>query len=214
MKQVSSLIVAFAIFGAIFGVIPQQAFAEGITTDYVEFNVWVYPDEGESSIDFVTATYEYVTSTGETETILHYTEHVLSTTDDDEIVQYIADKTGLFVDEIKNILSIQVHSTSDCTTTTEGCYEYETDCTTTTEGCYEYETDCTTTTEGCYEDEESYQDYNEFDDLFHLEQRIVELEEENEMLRETISELEEKISQLNTMLMEQVKVIYEWVLSK
>ncbi|KAF6245577.1 hypothetical protein [Nitrosopumilus sp. b2] len=47
--------------------------------------------------------------------------------------------------------------------------------------------------------------------VLRLEQRISELEEENQMLRETIKELEEKISQINAVLMEQVKFIYEWV---
>ncbi|MHA7734665.1 OmpH/Skp family outer membrane protein [Nitrosopumilus sp. S6] len=47
--------------------------------------------------------------------------------------------------------------------------------------------------------------------VLRLEQRISELEVENQMLRETIGELEEKITQINAVLMEQVKFIYEWV---
>ncbi|KFM22092.1 hypothetical protein AAA799B03_00340 [Marine Group I thaumarchaeote SCGC AAA799-B03] len=47
--------------------------------------------------------------------------------------------------------------------------------------------------------------------VLRLEQRISELEEENQMLRDTIEELEEKITQINAVLMEQVKFIYEWV---
>ena len=47
--------------------------------------------------------------------------------------------------------------------------------------------------------------------ILRLEQRIAELEEENQMLQSTIEELEEKIIQVNAILMEQVKFIYEWV---
>ncbi|MDX1596537.1 MAG: hypothetical protein R3327_06305 [Nitrosopumilaceae archaeon] len=47
-----------------------------------------------------------------------------------------------------------------------------------------------------------------------LEERITELEQENQMLRETIMQLEEKITQINAVLMEQVKFIYEWVQSQ
>ena len=63
-----------------------------------------------------------------------------------------------------------------------------------------------------YEYTESYPTDNE--QIFRLEQRIVELEEENKMLLETIEELEEKIIQVNAVLMEQVKFIYEWVQSQ
>lgn len=52
------------------------------------------------------------------------------------------------------------------------------------------------------------------DQIVRLEQRIHELEEENQILRETIAELEDKISQINAVVMEQVKFIYEWVLSQ
>ena len=51
-------------------------------------------------------------------------------------------------------------------------------------------------------------------EVLRLEQRIAELEEENQILRDTIAELEEKISQINAVVMEQVKFIYEWVLSQ
>ena len=44
-----------------------------------------------------------------------------------------------------------------------------------------------------------------------LEQRIAELESENDMLRETIKELEAEIKKINAVVMEQVKFIYEWV---
>ena len=51
-------------------------------------------------------------------------------------------------------------------------------------------------------------------DNLHLEERIAELEEENEQLREQIVQLEEHIENLNAMLMEQLKVIYEWILNR
>lgn len=51
-------------------------------------------------------------------------------------------------------------------------------------------------------------------EILRLEQRISELEDENQMLRETIAELEEKLVQINGVVMEQVKFIYEWVLSQ
>lgn len=54
----------------------------------------------------------------------------------------------------------------------------------------------------------------DIDKVLRLEQRIAELEDENQMLRETIKELEEKVVQINAVLMEQVKFIYEWVRSQ
>ena len=78
-----------------------------------------------------------------------------------------------------------------------------------------------------YPEEYREYDYKEYDypepypvpgidngEILRLEQRIVELEDENHMLRETIAELEEKITQINAVVMEQVKFIYEWVLSQ
>ncbi len=50
--------------------------------------------------------------------------------------------------------------------------------------------------------------------LAFLEQGVIELEKENKMLRETMPELGEKISQLNVVFMEQVKIICDWVLSQ
>lgn len=44
-----------------------------------------------------------------------------------------------------------------------------------------------------------------------LEQRIAELEEENQQLKIEISEFEERLSELNEVIMEQVRYIYEWV---
>ncbi len=67
-------------------------------------------------------------------------------------------------------------------------------------------------------EEYDYEEYNHpsTDDgtILKLEQRIAELERENNMLRKTIGELEEKIVQINAVLMEQVKFIYEWVQSQ
>lgn len=47
-----------------------------------------------------------------------------------------------------------------------------------------------------------------------LEQRISELEEENKELRNQIADLEQKIRDINIILMEQVKFIYEWAMSQ
>ncbi|MHA7647181.1 hypothetical protein [Nitrosopumilus sp. S4] len=47
-----------------------------------------------------------------------------------------------------------------------------------------------------------------------LEQRISELEEENRELRNHIADLEQKIKDINIILMEQVKFIYEWAMSQ
>jgi len=55
---------------------------------------------------------------------------------------------------------------------------------------------------------------NDDSQILKLEQRISELEEENRSLQNTISELEKKVSQMNTVLMEQVKFIYEWATSQ
>ncbi len=51
-------------------------------------------------------------------------------------------------------------------------------------------------------------------EILRLEQRITELEVENQMLRENIAQLEEKIAQINEVVMEQIKLIYEWTLSQ
>ena len=61
---------------------------------------------------------------------------------------------------------------------------------------------------------EQYAPGETYDDYDELKNRVSELEEENRMLRQTISELEEKIVQINAVLMEQVTFIYEWVLSQ
>ena len=55
---------------------------------------------------------------------------------------------------------------------------------------------------------------NDDSQILKLEQRISELVEENRSLQNTISELEKKVSQMNTVLMEQVKFIYEWATSQ
>lgn len=51
-------------------------------------------------------------------------------------------------------------------------------------------------------------------EVLRLEQRILELEQENQSLRDTIEELQDKVIQINAVVMEQVKFIYEWVLSQ
>lgn len=75
-----------------------------------------------------------------------------------------------------------------------------------------------------YEEEHRKYDFEKYDysksqptddeQVLRLEQRIAELEEENQMLLETIEELEEKIIQINAVLTEQVKFIYEGVQSQ
>ena len=47
--------------------------------------------------------------------------------------------------------------------------------------------------------------------VLRLEQKISELEEENQILKETIRDMEEKMAQMNALLLEQVRFIYEWV---
>jgi len=249
MKQTSSIIVTFAIFGIMFGILSQQAFAEGITTDYVEFNAWIYPAEEKSRIDFVTATYEYISSTYETETILHHTEHVLLTTDDEKIVQYIVDKTGLYHDEIRNILSIQVDSTQDCDPSTVGDYCYEVKCYDATDKpipcstasgedvkCYDA-TDkpipCSTAsgedvkcydtaTFDCYDtdgnkvqliDDNAYFAIDNYDvtplNNENTIQRITDLENENKHLKETNAKLEQRIQDLENIVMEQIRTMMD-----
>lgn len=66
-------------------------------------------------------------------------------------------------------------------------------------------------------DEFEDHEYDKFDDVHEdefLEERIHELERENQELREQIVQLEKKIEDLNAMLMEQLKVIYEWILNR
>ena len=71
-----------------------------------------------------------------------------------------------------------------------------------------------------YEYDEYYEDpyYTEenFDNshIMNLEKRITELEKENNELRSYIAELEQRVSDINAVMMEQVKFIYEWVLSQ
>jgi len=58
--------------------------------------------------------------------------------------------------------------------------------------------------------EPKHQENNyEFD---RLEQRIQELEDENRELRGYISDLEKKLENLNEIVMEQLKVIYDWII--
>ena len=66
-------------------------------------------------------------------------------------------------------------------------------------------------------DEFEDHEYDKFDDYHEdkfLEERIHELERENQELREQIVQLEKKIEDLNAVLMEQLKVIYEWILNR
>ena len=67
------------------------------------------------------------------------------------------------------------------------------------------------------DDHDEFEDH-EYDGYDHenefLEERIHELERENQELREQIIQLEQKIEDLNAMLMEQLKVIYEWILNR
>jgi len=44
--------------------------------------------------------------------------------------------------------------------------------------------------------------------------RVGELGSENNLLRQQISELEKKVNDLNAIIMEQIKVIYDWVIGK
>ena len=59
-------------------------------------------------------------------------------------------------------------------------------------------------------DEPYYDDSNEI----LLEQRIADLEEENQELRIEISEFEKQLADLNALVMEQVGFIYDWILNQ
>lgn len=50
--------------------------------------------------------------------------------------------------------------------------------------------------------------------VIKLEQRIDELERENKELREYNSQLEQKIAEINIIVLEQIKIIYDWVITK
>ncbi|MFB5612614.1 MAG: hypothetical protein ACE5R5_08555 [Nitrosarchaeum sp.] len=50
--------------------------------------------------------------------------------------------------------------------------------------------------------------------ILKLEQRVVELEKENKELREYNSQLEKKIAEINAIVLEQIKIIYDWVIAK
>jgi len=63
-------------------------------------------------------------------------------------------------------------------------------------------------------DEYDRPDPQENYDYDRIEERIQELENENRELRGYIFELEKKLDDLNQIMMEQVKVIYEWVITR
>ena len=80
-----------------------------------------------------------------------------------------------------------------------------------------------------YDDYREHDDYREYDDRDYREfdepndnsgetdrllQRIDQLEQENQELRDYLYELERKLTDLNLIVMQQVQVIYEWVLSQ
>jgi hypothetical protein len=68
------------------------------------------------------------------------------------------------------------------------------------------------------DDRDGYQDYDRPNDnsgeTDRLLQRIDQLEQENRELRDYLDELEQKLTDLNLIVMQQVQVIYEWVLSQ
>ncbi|MBL7002048.1 MAG: hypothetical protein ISR80_04760 [Nitrosopumilus sp.] len=56
--------------------------------------------------------------------------------------------------------------------------------------------------------------YYDDSEVLRLEQKITELQAENDTLRNEISELKVKLEQVNAVVMEQIKIIYEWVLGQ
>ena len=64
-----------------------------------------------------------------------------------------------------------------------------------------------------FDDVEEHEDQNNADST-PLEQRIHALETENQELRDQIVDLEEQIENLNLLLREQLRVIYEWILNR
>lgn len=50
--------------------------------------------------------------------------------------------------------------------------------------------------------------------VIKLEKRIAELEKENKELKEYNSQLEQKIAEINAIVLEQIKIIYDWVITK
>ena len=66
-----------------------------------------------------------------------------------------------------------------------------------------------------YYGDDSYEDRDyESAETQRLEQRVAELEQENRELRDIVSDLEQKLQDLNAVVMEQIKIIYDWVLAK
>jgi len=65
-----------------------------------------------------------------------------------------------------------------------------------------------------HEDDYDRPDHQENFDFDRLEERIQQLENENRELRGHIFDLEKKLADLNQVIIEQVRVIYEWVISR
>ena len=80
-----------------------------------------------------------------------------------------------------------------------------------------------------YGERDGYTEYDEYEDRNYQEfdkpndtlgeinillQRIDQLEEENQELRDYLGELEQKLTDLNLIVMQQVQIIYEWVLNQ
>jgi len=69
-----------------------------------------------------------------------------------------------------------------------------------------------------YQEYDGYQDYdqpnNDSGEIDRLLQRIDQLEQENRELRDYLDELEQKLTDLNLIVLQQVEVIYEWMLSQ
>ena len=122
-------------------------------------------------------------------------QHLWEAGEIDELIELIVSETDLSHEEVKRVIAF--HEKYD--DMHDDRYDERSD---------EYEHE--------YPDYRYNEPYPANDDsqVLKLEQRISELEEENRNLKSTISELEEKVSQMNTVLMEQVKFIYEWATSQ
>ena len=123
----------------------------------------------------------------------------------DTLLEIIVSETSLSYDEAKRVIMFfEKYDTRNA----DGTYT---------------EYDSTVTQSEVYLEPNDQYQYNEYDypqttqndeQILVLEQRIQELEDENQILRDTIAQLEQKIVEINAVLMEQVKFIYEWVQSQ